>query len=195
MTHRRLLLNRLTTHLRQLDLGLLLALLLALVAAMPFLTRPGLPRGTDAELHVFRAAELGYSLRAGDIYPRWAPDFYYGHGYPIFNYYAPLTYYLANFFDVSPGVNIVSGVKFNDVDVLFVTSKPKKVIQFCLEISKVRTKPVVPLILNERDFLKAIQEKNNNSRPKDNNQVVQRKSPKKSLMLKTSLRKIIQCLL
>ncbi|MGD9100306.1 MAG: 6-pyruvoyl-tetrahydropterin synthase-related protein [Anaerolineae bacterium] len=84
---------------------------LALIAALPFLTRPGLPRGTDAELHVFRAAELGASLRAGDLYPRWAPNFYYGYGYPIFNYYAPLTYYLANLFDLLPGADIVAGAK------------------------------------------------------------------------------------
>jgi hypothetical protein len=95
-----------------LDPGLLLALALALVAALPFFTRPGLPRGTDAELHVYRAAELGYSLRAGDLYPRWAPDFYYGYGYPIFNYYAPFTYFLANLFDLMPGFDIIGGVKF-----------------------------------------------------------------------------------
>jgi hypothetical protein len=93
------------------DPGLLLAVALAFIAALPFLTRPGLPRGTDAELHVFRAAELGYSLQAGIPYPRWAPDFYYGYGYPIFNYYAPLTYYLANFFQLWPGIDIVAGVK------------------------------------------------------------------------------------
>jgi hypothetical protein len=90
---------------------LVLALSLALIAALPFITRPGLPRGTDAELHVFRAAEMGYSLRAGDLYPRWAPDFYYGYGYPIFNYYAPLTYYVANLFDLLPQTDIVGGVK------------------------------------------------------------------------------------
>ncbi len=89
----------------------LLALALALVAAAPFLTRPGLPRDTDAELHVYRAAELGHTVRAGVFYPRWAPDLYYGYGYPIFNYYAPLTYYLANLFDLLPGVDIVGGVK------------------------------------------------------------------------------------
>ncbi|MBE9471852.1 MAG: hypothetical protein IMY75_07085, partial [Chloroflexi bacterium] len=89
----------------------ILALALALVAAAPFLTRPGLPHQTDAELHVYRAAELGHTLRAGVFYPRWAPDFYYGYGYPIFNYYAPLTYYLANLFDLWPGVDIVCGVK------------------------------------------------------------------------------------
>jgi hypothetical protein len=93
------------------DWGLLLALTLALVAAAPFLTRPGLPHDTDAELHVYRAAELGHTLHGGAFYPRWAPDFYFGYGYPIFNYYAPLTYYLANLFDLFPGVDIVGGVK------------------------------------------------------------------------------------
>jgi hypothetical protein len=96
---------------RRFDWGLCLALILALVAAAPFFARPGLPRQTDAELHVYRAAELGHTLRAGAFYPRWAPDLYYGYGYPIFNYYAPLTYYLANAFDLLPGVDIVTGVK------------------------------------------------------------------------------------
>jgi hypothetical protein len=96
---------------RRLDWGLLLALAIALIAAAPFLTRPGLPRRTDAELHVYRAAELGHALRAGVLYPRWAPDFYFGYGYPIFNYYAPLTYYLANAFSLLPGLDVVGGVK------------------------------------------------------------------------------------
>ncbi len=90
---------------------LAIAVLLALVAALPFLTRPGLPHQTDVELHVYRAAELGHALRSGAWYPRWAPDFYFGYGYPIFNYYAPFTYYLANLFDLLPGVGIVEGVK------------------------------------------------------------------------------------
>ncbi|NLF01887.1 MAG: hypothetical protein GX601_13020 [Anaerolineales bacterium] len=96
---------------QRVEWGLLLALALAIVAAMPFLTRPGLPRATDAELHVYRAAELGHTLREGELYPRWAPDLYLGYGYPIFNYYAPLTYYLANAADLLPGFDIVSGVK------------------------------------------------------------------------------------
>jgi len=99
-----------------------LALALALVAAAPFLTRPGLPHQTDAELHVYRAAELGHTVRGGVIYPRWAPDFYYGYGYPIFNYYTPLTYYLANLFDLLPGVDIVGGVKAVFVLGLFLAS-------------------------------------------------------------------------
>ncbi|MGD8966182.1 MAG: hypothetical protein PVI07_01625 [Anaerolineae bacterium] len=94
------------------DWGLLLALALGLFAALPFLARAGLPHHTDAELHLYRAAELGHVIREGVLYPRWAPDLYLGYGYPIFNYYAPLTYYLSNLFDlVLPTVDIVGGVK------------------------------------------------------------------------------------
>jgi len=74
--------------------SLAIALCIGLGAAWPYFQSPGLPAQTDAELHIYRTAELGYSLEAGNPYPRWAPDFFYGYGYPIFNYYAPLTYHL-----------------------------------------------------------------------------------------------------
>jgi hypothetical protein len=94
------------------DWGLLFALAIGLLAALPFLARAGLPHQTDAELHVYRAAELGHVIREGVPYPRWAPDLYLGYGYPIFNYYAPLTYHLSNLFDVVlPHVDIVGAVK------------------------------------------------------------------------------------
>jgi len=93
------------------DPGLLLTLVLVVLAASPFLLRPGLPRDTDAELHVLRAAEVLSCWQSGVLYPRWAPDFYYGYGYPIFNYYAPLTYHLSALFSLLPGLGIVAGVK------------------------------------------------------------------------------------
>ncbi|MHB1415205.1 MAG: 6-pyruvoyl-tetrahydropterin synthase-related protein [Chloroflexota bacterium] len=68
-------------------------LVLPLIAITPLLS-PGLPASHDGLLHIFRAVQLDASLRDGDWYPRWAPDFAQGLGYPIFNYYAPLTYYL-----------------------------------------------------------------------------------------------------
>ncbi len=97
--------------LRRFDFNVITILVLVVIAALPFLTRPGLPRHTDLELHVFRAAEYGEVLRDGVLYPRWAPDFYYGYGYPIFNYYAPLTYAFANAFDALPNVDTVFSVK------------------------------------------------------------------------------------
>ena len=33
-------------------------------------------------------------MAEGAVYPRWVPEFYYGYGYPLFNYYAPLSYYV-----------------------------------------------------------------------------------------------------
>ena len=55
--------------------------------------------------------------------------------------------------------SILQSNYFNDVDVLFVTTQVKKVNEFCLEISKVRTKPVVPLILKKDDLIKEIKQK------------------------------------
>ncbi|MBI4159514.1 hypothetical protein HY500_04645 [Candidatus Woesearchaeota archaeon] len=49
--------------------------------------------------------------------------------------------------------------EFNDIDVLFITNKVKKVNNFCLEISKVKTKPVVPLIMKQEDLIKALKQK------------------------------------
>ena len=45
--------------------------------------------------HVARLVELDLALRAGQIPPRWAPDFGWGYGMPLFHFYGPLPYYLA----------------------------------------------------------------------------------------------------
>ena len=60
------------------------------------------------------------------------------------------------------GSILKKGVKAGDVDVLFLIRHPKdveKVDRFCLEISKVRAKPVVPLVMVERDLKTKIKEK------------------------------------
>jgi len=55
--------------------------------------------------------------------------------------------------------SILEGKAFNDVDVLFITDTVKKVNDFCLELSKVRSKPVVPLILKKEDLINEIKNK------------------------------------
>ena len=55
--------------------------------------------------------------------------------------------------------SVLKGQEFNDVDVLFLTNQTKKVTDFCLEMSKVRTKPVVPLIMKKKDLIKVIKNK------------------------------------
>ncbi len=93
------------------DPGLLVTLLLASLAAWPFLVRASLPTFTDAEMHAYRTYEIMAAWAAGVPYPRWAPDLFYGFGYPVFNYYSPLSYYLgAAYGSVAGGA--AAGVKF-----------------------------------------------------------------------------------
>ena len=54
--------------------------------------------------------------------------------------------------------SVLKGKNFNDIDVLFITNQTKKVTNFCLEISKIRTKPVVPLILKKEDLIKLLKQ-------------------------------------
>ena len=101
------------TRLTHSDPGLLVAGLIGLLAAWPFLTRASLPVFTDTEQHVYRTFEILSAWRAGVPYVRWAPDLFHGFGYPVFNYYAPLTYYLAAAYGVFFGDGgAVAGVKF-----------------------------------------------------------------------------------
>jgi len=55
--------------------------------------------------------------------------------------------------------SILRANKFNDVDVLFVGCSVKKVSKFCLEISKIKSKPVVPLILTKEDLIGELKKK------------------------------------
>ena len=48
----------------------------------------------DGTSHLSRAYFLRELLTHGDWYPRWVPQEYGGYGYPTFNFYSPLTYYL-----------------------------------------------------------------------------------------------------
>ncbi len=52
--------------------------------------------------------------------------------------------------------SVLTKKEFHDVDVLFVTNKSKEVNNFCLELSKIRTKPIVPLILKKEDMIKEL---------------------------------------
>lgn len=55
--------------------------------------------------------------------------------------------------------SILNNKNFNDVDALFITDKPKEVTKFCLNVSKVRTKPIIPLILKKEDLINEIKNK------------------------------------
>ncbi|MCZ7667050.1 MAG: 6-pyruvoyl-tetrahydropterin synthase-related protein [Chloroflexi bacterium] len=48
----------------------------------------------------------------GGMVSRWAPNFYHGYGYPIFNYYAPFSYYVGLPVEMLPWFDAVTAVKF-----------------------------------------------------------------------------------
>ncbi|MDH7487172.1 MAG: hypothetical protein QHJ81_12955 [Anaerolineae bacterium] len=72
---------------------LVLALLTLLVGA--HLLRSGLWVSGDGLHHLYRLAALTRYLRQGALYPRWIGEFAFGYGVPVFNFYSPLSYYLA----------------------------------------------------------------------------------------------------
>lgn len=80
--------------LAKIDPGLGVACLLTLFALYPLL-EAGLPNTADGALHLYRTVDLDQCWQDGAYYPRWAPNLFLGYGYPIFNFYAPLLYYLA----------------------------------------------------------------------------------------------------
>jgi len=51
---------------------------------------PGFPYTHDGENHLARIANYAVALRQGQFPPRWAPSFWSGYGYPVFNYNYPL---------------------------------------------------------------------------------------------------------
>jgi len=74
-----------------------LVLLLSSAAWLPLL-HPGFlstRAGGDSPFLLIRLDQLLHNLRAGVFPARWMPDAAYGLGYPFFNYYAALPYYLA----------------------------------------------------------------------------------------------------
>jgi len=71
--------------------------LLVIPAVMPFFLH-GLPQSYDAPTHLLRLGALDYQINHGMWYPRWMPQLLLGHGYPVFNYYAPGAYYVAELF-------------------------------------------------------------------------------------------------
>ncbi len=68
-------------------------LALGLLAIQPLLFGT-LPRA-DALFHLHRLAALERMVAQGHLYPRWLPELGFGYGFPLFNYYAPLSYLLA----------------------------------------------------------------------------------------------------
>jgi hypothetical protein len=85
------------------DLNWVWVLLLALPAVLP-LFQSGYLDSHDGLFHLYRLAALDEAFKSGVFYPRWFPDFAFGYGHPVLNYYSPLTYFVAQLFHMmGPG--------------------------------------------------------------------------------------------
>ena len=79
----------------------LAVLLIAVLAAWPELSQPGLLNtrgGGDSPFLLQRLHQLETAVLDGHFPVRWMPDANYGYGYPFYNFYAPLSIYLTLFF-------------------------------------------------------------------------------------------------
>jgi hypothetical protein len=87
---------------------LICAALLSLISILA-IVQPGLPNTADTLVHLWRSLEARELLANGVFYPRWAPDFYGGYGYPFFNFYAPGAHLLAALMALA-GLGVVRGL-------------------------------------------------------------------------------------
>ena len=69
-------------------LSIILILAFALLALPMF--HSGFPFTHDGENHLARIANYAVALKQGQFPPRWAPTFWGGYGYPVFNFNYPL---------------------------------------------------------------------------------------------------------
>lgn len=75
-----------------------LVIILALIPTLPLIVGSGIVNtraGGDSPFLLVRVHQLVLNLRAGVFPARWMPQAAYGLGYPFFNFYASLPYYLA----------------------------------------------------------------------------------------------------
>ncbi len=83
---------------RRTEWPLVVALLLCVLAGWPLLASWGLVEtraGGDSPFLLVRVHQLVAALKDGVFPVRWMGDAAYGYGYPFFNFYASLPYYLA----------------------------------------------------------------------------------------------------
>lgn len=96
---------------KKINLFFVFTILISCIAGYALL-HVGLPPTHDGEYHILRFYQFDKTLRSGDIYPRWAPDFNNGYGVPLFNYVYPLPNYVASFLHIF-GVSFIDAFKLN----------------------------------------------------------------------------------
>lgn len=76
-------------------IGLLIILICSIFMIRALFVSGYFPMHDDTQ--VARVVVMGRALREGQFPVRWVSDLGYGYGYPIFNFYGPLPYYVGGF--------------------------------------------------------------------------------------------------
>lgn len=99
---------------RKLDATLVLLLCLSAVAWLP-LAAPGyFLHAHDAPHSLFFLEAFDEAIRDGSWWPAWGPNFAFGYGYPLWIFYAPLTYFAGELFHLL-GASIGTAMKLVDL--------------------------------------------------------------------------------
>lgn len=88
----------------------ILLLLLLIIPAVYFFFKPGIYWNMHDDMQLVRQLEMEKCLFDGQIPCRWVPDLGYGYGYPLFNFYPPLPYYLGETFRLF-GFSFITTIK------------------------------------------------------------------------------------
>lgn len=91
---------------------LLLIVIITVPAFMRLLNTGYFPMHDDQ--HIARLFLLDQGLRAGSFYPRWVDMLGFGYGYPLFNFYPPLIYFVAEVFHLV-GFSLIWSIKLTFV--------------------------------------------------------------------------------
>ncbi len=94
----------------RLDPYALLLAALSILALGPMLQAGYFWGAHDARHSVYFLFEFDRVFQDGIWYPRWFPDMTYGYGYPLFNIYGPLAFYVGELFHLL-GADFVTAVK------------------------------------------------------------------------------------
>ncbi|MCA9980566.1 MAG: hypothetical protein KDD89_07035, partial [Anaerolineales bacterium] len=93
------------------------ALVIAGAAAWPLLAEAGLLNtrgGGDSPFLLQRVQQLVTAVSDGHFPVRWMPDANFGYGYPFYNYYAPLAFYVAGAF-YALGASLIRAVQLSQL--------------------------------------------------------------------------------
>lgn len=95
---------------KHLDRHALLLIALSLFAWSALLTPDYFLKAHDARHSLFFLMQFHSGVMDGYLFPRWGPDFAFGYGYPLFVFYSPLAFYVAEAFHLI-GLSFAGAVK------------------------------------------------------------------------------------